>query len=346
MQRRLVKALEDLVVHYDGSVRNSRGDIIQFIYGDDGLDPVNMEENDMPANLERVFLAIPPAAPPERKRRRKRSTSKTSEMEVDGVVDSLKAEQFKVKVTDCMEKWTKEGLGVEFVKKVTAFLDKLTKRLESSERLNARYEGIRIFRMTDYQLTTFLDTCHRKYMQSKLDPGTACGAICAQSIGEPATQMTLKTFHFAGVASMNITQGVPRIKELMNAKKNISTPIITAALLNATDREDARRVKMRIETTLLQEICEYIEQVVLAGECCIVIKLYLEHISLLKVNFANQIRSSVCKCFSLPVCSPFAPFVRWLLITFSRFLFISWPKLIRLCAFKLTPFSLPFSTTA
>lgn len=96
--------------------------------------------------------------------------------------------------------------------------------------------------------------------------------------------MTLKTFHFAGVASMNITQGVPRIKELMNAKKNISTPIITAALLNPTDREEARRVKMRIETTILQEICEYIEQVVLPSECCIVVKLYLEHISLLKVD--------------------------------------------------------------
>jgi len=46
--------------------------------------------------------------------------------------------------------------------------------------------------------------------------GTAVGAICAQSIGEPGTQMTLKTFHFAGVASMNITLGVPRIKEIIN----------------------------------------------------------------------------------------------------------------------------------
>lgn len=56
------------------------------------------------------------------------------------------------------------------------------------------------------------------------------GAICAQSIGEPGTQMTLKTFHFAGVASMNITLGVPRIKEIINAAKSISTPIITASL--------------------------------------------------------------------------------------------------------------------
>lgn len=44
-----------------------------------------------------------------------------------------------------------------------------------------------------------------------MEPGSAVGALCAQSIGEPGTQMTLKTFHFAGVASMNITLGVPRI---------------------------------------------------------------------------------------------------------------------------------------
>lgn len=74
----------------------------------------------------------------------------------------------------------------------------------------------------------------------QLEPATAVGAICAQSIGEPATQMTLKTFHFAGVASMNITQGVPRIKEIINASKAIATPIITATLLNETDSEFAR----------------------------------------------------------------------------------------------------------
>lgn len=67
--------------------------------------------------------------------------------------------------------------------------------------------------------------------------GTAVGAICAQSIGEPGTQMTLKTFHFAGVASMNITLGVPRIKEIINAAKTISTPIITASLNKDDDQE-------------------------------------------------------------------------------------------------------------
>lgn len=57
-----------------------------------------------------------------------------------------------------------------------------------------------------------------------MEPGSAVGALCAQSIGEPGTQMTLKTFHFAGVASMNITLGVPRIKEIINASKAIRWP--------------------------------------------------------------------------------------------------------------------------
>ena len=56
--------------------------------------------------------------------------------------------------------------------------------------------------------------------------GSTVGAVGAQSIGEPGTQMTLKTFHFAGVASMNVTLGVPRIKEIINAARNISTPIM------------------------------------------------------------------------------------------------------------------------
>ena len=86
----------------------------------------------------------------------------------------------------------------------------------------------------------------QKYKSKRIEPGTAVGAVGAQSIGEPGTQMTLKTFHFAGVASMNITLGVPRIKEIINATKNISTPIITAKLISDKDVKAARLVKGRM----------------------------------------------------------------------------------------------------
>jgi len=126
--------------------------------------------------------------------------------------------------------------------------------------------------------------CNDKFVKSKIEPGTCVGALGAQSIGEPGTQMTLKTFHFAGVASMNITLGVPRIKEIINASKNISTPIITANLERPDDSEYARVVKSRIEKTYLREITQYIEEVFMPNECCIIIKVDLERIRLLKLE--------------------------------------------------------------
>ena len=69
--------------------------------------------------------------------------------------------------------------------------------------------------------------------------GATVGAFGAQSIGEPGTQMTLKTFHFAGVASMNITLGVPRIKEIINAAKTIATPIMDVGSLSRHPPHDA-----------------------------------------------------------------------------------------------------------
>ena len=59
-------------------------------------------------------------------------------------------------------------------------------------------------RITETQLKNTFRICLNKYMRAKIEPGSAVGAVCAQSIGEPGTQMTLKTFHFAGVATMSI----------------------------------------------------------------------------------------------------------------------------------------------
>ncbi len=66
--------------------------------------------------------------------------------------------------------------------------------------------------------------------------------------------MTLKTFHFAGVAGMSITQGVPRIKEIINASKVISTPVISCDLIQQKDLVAARMVKGRIEKTYLRDV--------------------------------------------------------------------------------------------
>ena len=149
--------------------------------------------------------------------------------------------------------------------------------------------------MTKPQLEGFLKICYDKYSRAMIEPGTAVGAIGAQSIGEPGTQMTLKTFHFAGVASMNVTLGVPRIKEIINASKNISTPIIDASLdanfcdsIPGTEQEKllrlARVVKGRVEKTLLKDVMIYMQEVVDYKGACIKIKLDHSAIDKLKVK--------------------------------------------------------------
>ena len=73
--------------------------------------------------------------------------------------------------------------------------------------------------------------------------------------------MTLKTFHFAGVASMNVTMGVPRLKEIINAAGKINTPLITAKLIYDSDKIGAKIVRARIEKTYLKDITNYIREV-------------------------------------------------------------------------------------
>ena len=108
-------------------------------------------------------------------------------------------------------------------------------------------------------LIAFIDMCRKRYEKAAVQPGTAVGAIGAQSIGEPGTQMTLKTFHFAGIANLQITQGVPRIKEIINASKEISTPIISCELNTKDNATAARVVKGRIEQTFLRDIVFWIQ---------------------------------------------------------------------------------------
>ena len=82
------------------------------------------------------------------------------------------------------------------------------------------------------------------------------GVVAAQSIGEPATQMTLNTFHYAGVSSKNVTLGVPRLKEILNVAKNIKTPAMTVFLDPevASDIEKAKIVQSAIEHTTLKNV--------------------------------------------------------------------------------------------
>jgi len=95
-----------------------------------------------------------------------------------------------------------------------------------------------------------------RFQQSQVAPGEMVGALAAQSIGEPATQMTLNTFHFAGVSSKNVTLGVPRLKEIINVSKKPKAPSLTVFLIGnaARDAEKAKNVLCRLEHTTLKKV--------------------------------------------------------------------------------------------
>ncbi|XP_071829023.1 DNA-directed RNA polymerase III subunit RPC1-like [Apostichopus japonicus] len=283
MQRRLVKSLEDLCCHYDGTVRNSVNDICQFEYGADGLDPAEMEAKEGEMDFKRILKHIT----------NKYSCPGTYALSGSKIIEVAEKE-IDGKDFEVCSKGFKKNLKT-FIHELAEVIKKCRQRYgvpETQAQPNVIYQ---LERVTMIQLTEFLKMCKGKDIRAQLEPGTTVGAIAAQSIGEPGTQMTLKTFHFAGVASMNITLGVPRIKEIINASKNISTPIITAQLAVDDDADFARLVKARIEKTKLGEVSEFLEEVFLPDDCFILIKLDLDRIKLLKLEVsAESICISIC----------------------------------------------------
>jgi DNA-directed RNA polymerase III subunit RPC1 len=322
MQRRLVKCLEDLCCQYDMTIRTSTNDIVQFTYGGDSLDPIFLEGKDKPVDYDRIYQHV-------RAKYRYNDEQPLNGIEMSNfVTQELNKNEYSI-----MEKEYRQQI-IDFIHKMSSIVDRYRMKYQiieeeeegggddedqglkstttrkrtsvTSNRSNKKQRAIpnvlhEIERCTKSQLFEFLQLCKYKYGRARLEPGTAVGALCAQSIGEPATQMTLKSrlknsvfelimknflvaFHFAGVASMNITLGVPRIKEIINAVKIPSTPLITASLTEEFDPDFARKVKGRIEKTYLGQISQYIEEVYESDDCYLLIKLDLDRIRLLKLE--------------------------------------------------------------
>jgi DNA-directed RNA polymerase subunit A" len=105
--------------------------------------------------------------------------------------------------------------------------------------------------ITTEQADEIAQATEAKYIDTRVDPLDPVGTVSAQSIGEPGTQMTMNTFHYAGVAEIDVTQGLPRLIELVDARKTPDTPMMTVYLDEeyATDRERAHEVVWSIEST-------------------------------------------------------------------------------------------------
>ena len=115
----------------------------------------------------------------------------------------------------------------------------------------AMQTGLKGVQVSSEQLEEIVTQVSSDYQHSKVEPCEAVGVVAAQSIGEPGTQMTMRTFHYAGVAEINVTLGLPRLIEIVDARKIPSTPTMTIKLNAdyAHDRDLAREVAWAIEST-------------------------------------------------------------------------------------------------
>ena len=118
------------------------------------------------------------------------------------------------------------------------------------EDIRANMQGI-----NHAKLKKVLEIAAQEYENAKITPGEAVGILSAESIGEPGTQMTLNTFHFAGVAEMNVTVGLPRIIEILDGRKELETPAMEIYLKQPYSKgSDIKEFALSIKETKLGEI--------------------------------------------------------------------------------------------
>ncbi|PVU90271.1 hypothetical protein BB559_000101 [Furculomyces boomerangus] len=313
IQRRLVKALEDIMVHYDGTVRNSLGSIIDFVYGEDGMDACFLETQ----NLQTLTISDNRFENMYRVDVMDSSKGFSSDsldfsilknIEANDSVQLLLDEEFNQLTLDRKELQSFICTTGESTHPMPANMPRLILNAQQIFHIDRRkpsnlhpsyvIEGIRqladrlvVIRGDDKLSTeaqmnaTLLFKIHlRSFLSTKrvieefhldtnsfdwiigeveacfkraiVSPGEMVGTLAAQSIGQPATQMTLNTFHYAGVSSKNVTLGVPRLKEIINVATNIKTPALSIYLVPeyAHNVERVKDVQVAIEHTTLRNI--------------------------------------------------------------------------------------------
>jgi DNA-directed RNA polymerase subunit A" len=108
------------------------------------------------------------------------------------------------------------------------------------------------------KLKNIIEKSLQEYAKNLIDPTEACGMISAQSIGEPGTQMTMRTFHYAGVAEINVTLGLPRLIEIVDARSSPSTPMMNIYLRDEyrVNPDLAKEIANKIEITRLTDVAD------------------------------------------------------------------------------------------
>jgi DNA-directed RNA polymerase II subunit RPB1 len=315
IQRRLVKGLEDLMVHYDMTVRTNKGRIVQFICGDDNFDTVKVESQILPLvkmSIEEIhahYLQPKPSVggkykalnniltPDALKRHKKQSAElKIYAAKYIDMMIEMKGEiirnVFKYSGDSCVHcpvaftniidnvhgqcelssgTTTTDITLLDAHILIESYFSILTQMYYCSP--NNLFKTMYFFflspktliiekRFTRDSLILLLEMIVLTYKRAIIAPGEMVGIIAGQSIGEVSTQMTLNTFHFAGVASKsNVTRGVPRLEEITTLTAFPKNPSITVYLKpeDETDKDKALSAMSMMEHTSLGNVVSEVE---------------------------------------------------------------------------------------
>lgn len=299
LQRCLVKLLEGLVVNYDQTVRDScDGSVIQFQYGEDGLDVCKSQylkseqldfllaNKDTIYNEKAIQMAKNHAVDPDGLLKLKRAVKRKKKKKEGGVRNSGFLRYCKKQSNGVVEevdrntgrphsakKWEMEWRRMDkqdkrkYEKKAEHCPDPVTTTYRADSNFGSVTEAIddmidnyiddKAKSVQGFGADQFKDMLHMKCMHAIVDPGEPVGVLAAQSVGEPSTQMTLNTFHFAGRGDMNVTLGIPRLREiLMVASANIKTPSMTIPFLPHVTEKAKENLRVSLNRVTLANVLE------------------------------------------------------------------------------------------
>jgi DNA-directed RNA polymerase II subunit RPB1 len=279
IQRRLVKLLEDIHVSEDRTVRDINDAIVQFAYGDDNIDSIETEKQECDLGIltmEQVYSVFACS------REDFTAVSPDTKEGEDMIEDILKDREMLVKhvfkyanSTDIhcpvnmkrlIQKYrnpylVKTDLTPEYVCQELNRLFKMQFICDNSLfHCLVRYylapkKSVILYRFTIKLFDELVKEIKYKYKKALIHPGEMVGPLAAQSIGEPTTQLTLNTFHTAGSAKANATQGVPRIQELLSVSPNPKNPSNVIYLKgDISEQQNAYSAMKEIQKTTLRDI--------------------------------------------------------------------------------------------
>ena len=308
IQRRLIKGLEDLKVEYDMSVRNNKNKIVQFRYGDDGIDTVFVESQNLPlmnSSTEQIYEHfyvdysssedIPFTNDVKQKMVKEKALVKETSKRYIDMMLSYKQEiihhvfknlenssvslpvSFKhiinnIHGTQCVTKDNMVDISpLEYFQLIQETMDRLHKIHFSppTKLFEVMYyyyltprEILLIRRFTRASVTLMLGMIEKMYKKAIVAPGEMVGMIAAQSIGEPTTQLTLNTFHNAGVANKtNVVAGVERIDEILALSENPKGPSVTLFVPSQwdTDKNYVQGLIPQLQHTQLKDLVSSVQ---------------------------------------------------------------------------------------